>query len=91
MDDNDKKDDFKQERKFGLGSKMPIDNAFNEPVEMNFVGYGDHATFLHIQDTFSGIPGRNFFGYREKGRTNGRNGKRKCGFRMGSFFRGRQK
>ena len=38
---------------FGRVSKIPIANTFSELVEMDFVDYGDHATFLHIQDTFS--------------------------------------
>ena len=53
MADNDKKDYFKQERMFGRVAKIPIANTFNEPVEMDFADYGDHATFLHIRDTFS--------------------------------------
>ena len=51
--ENDKKDEFKQERMFGRVAKIPISNTFNELVEMDFVDYGDHATFLHIQGTFS--------------------------------------
>ena len=52
MADNDKKDDFKQERMSGWVAKIPISNTFSELVEMDFVDYGGHATFLHIQDTF---------------------------------------
>ena len=51
--ENDKKDEFKQERMFGRVAKIPIANTFNELVEMDFVDYGDHAAFLRIQDTFS--------------------------------------
>ena len=54
--DNDKKGGFKKERMFGRVSKIPIANTFNELVEMDFVDYGDRATFLHIQDTFSRFP-----------------------------------
>ena len=43
--ENDKKDEFKQERMFGRVAKIPIANTFNELVEMDFVDYGDHATF----------------------------------------------
>ena len=50
---NDKEGDFKQERMFGRVAKIPIDNTFSELVEMDFVGYGDLATFAHIRDTFS--------------------------------------
>ena len=52
MADNDKKDDFKHERMFGRVAKTPIANTFGELVEMDFVDYGDHATFLHIQGAF---------------------------------------
>ena len=51
--ENDKKDEFKQERMFGRVSKIPIANTSNELVEMDFVEYGDHATFLRIHDAFS--------------------------------------
>ena len=32
---------------------MPIDNAPEELVEMDFVDYGDYPAFLRIRDTFS--------------------------------------
>ena len=51
--ENDKKGEFKQERMFGRVAKIHIANTFNELVGMDFVDYGGHATFLHIQDTFS--------------------------------------
>ena len=38
---------------FGRVAKIPIASTFNELVEMDFGDYGDHATFLHIRDTFS--------------------------------------
>ena len=50
---SDKKGDFNQERMFGWVAKIPIANTSNGLVEMDFVEYGDHAAFLHIQDTFS--------------------------------------
>ena len=53
MADNDKKDEFNQERMFGRVAKIPIFNTVNELVEMDFADYGNHAAFLRIQDTFS--------------------------------------
>ena len=50
--ENDKLDDFKQEGMFGRMVKIPIANAFSESVEMDFVDYGDYATFRCILDTF---------------------------------------
>ena len=50
------KDEFEQERMFGRVAKIPISNTFRELAEMDFVNYGDYATFLHIQDTFSRFP-----------------------------------
>ena len=50
--ENDKNDDFKQERMFGGVSKIPIANTFNELVEMDFVYYGGNAAFLIARDTF---------------------------------------
>ena len=38
---------------FGRVAKIPIANTFSGLVEMDFADYGDHATFLYIQDTFS--------------------------------------
>ena len=70
MADNDKKDEFKQEKMFGRVAKIPIANKFNELVEMDFVDYGAHATFAHIRDTFS-IFSVIIFRREEKGRTNG--------------------
>ena len=37
----------------GRVAEIPIANAFSELVEIDFVGYGDYAAFLQIQDTFS--------------------------------------
>ena len=34
-------------------TKIPIDNTFNELVEMGRADYGGYAAFLHIQDAFS--------------------------------------
>ena len=48
-----KKGDSKQERMFGRLAKIPIANTFSELSEMDFADYGDLATFLHIQATFS--------------------------------------
>ena len=48
-----KKAIFKQERVFGRSATIPIAIAFSELAEMDFVGYGDLATFLRIRDTFS--------------------------------------
>ena len=53
LSENDKKDEFKQERMFGRVAKIPIANTSNELFEMDFVDYGHHATFLHARDTFS--------------------------------------
>ena len=50
---NDKKDDFNQERMFGRAAEIPIGDTFSELVEMDFVYYGDFATFLHVRDTSS--------------------------------------
>ena len=47
-----KKGDFKQERMFGRVTKIPIANTPDGLVEMDFVDYGDFATFLRIQDAF---------------------------------------
>ena len=66
MADSDKKDDFKQERMVGRVAKMPISNTFSELVEMDFVDYGRHATFLRIQDTFSRFPVIIFLGTKKK-------------------------
>ena len=63
---NDKKDEFKQERMFGRGAKIPISNTFNELVEMDFVDYGDRAAFLHIRDAFSRSPVIIFLGAKKK-------------------------
>ena len=63
---SDKKGDFKQERMFGRVEEIPIANTFNELVAMDFVDYGDQATFLHIQDTFSRFPVITFIGTRER-------------------------
>ena len=38
---------------FGRVAKIPIANTSSELVAMDFVDFGDRATFLHIQDTFS--------------------------------------
>ena len=54
--DNDKKDEFKQERMFGVMAKIPIANTFSELTEMDFVDYGDYGAFLHIQDTLRRFP-----------------------------------
>ena len=50
---NDKKDDFKQERMLGGVAAIPIANTSDELADVDFLGYGDFATFLRIQDTFS--------------------------------------
>ena len=47
---------------FGRVAKIPIANAFSELVEMDFVGYGDLATSLHIQDAFSRFSAIAFLG-----------------------------
>ena len=52
---------------FGRVSKIPIANTSNELVEMDFVDYGDHATFLHIQDTFSRFSAVSFLGTKKRG------------------------
>ena len=49
---NDKRAISKQERMFGTVAKIPIGNTFIELVEMDFVNYGDFATFLRIRNTF---------------------------------------
>ena len=67
-----KKGDFKQERMFGAVGKIPIANTSNELVEMDFVDYGDFATFLHIRGTFSRFAV--IILWVPKRRTNGRNG-----------------
>ena len=79
LGDNDKKDEFKQERMFGRVATIPMANTFTELAEMNFADYGDHATLLHIQDTLSRFPAI-IFRRKAKGRANGRNGERKCDF-----------
>ena len=52
LDGDDKKGEFKHERAFVI-SKIPIADTFNDLVGMEFVDYGDRATFLRIQDAFS--------------------------------------
>ena len=61
-----KKDDFEQERLNGRVAKILIASTFSELVEMDFVGYGDFATFLHIQDTFSRFSAIVFMGVKKK-------------------------
>ena len=51
---------------FGRVAKIPIANTFSELVEMDFVDYGDHATFLRIQDTFSRFSVVIFLGTKKK-------------------------
>ena len=51
----DKKDGFGQERLFRGVAKMPIYKSHSGLVEMDFVAYGDMATFLHLKDTFRDI------------------------------------
>ena len=41
---------------FGGVAEIPIAHTFAESVEMDFVDYGNHAAFLHIQDTLSRFP-----------------------------------
>ena len=73
---------------FGRVAKIPISNTINDLVGMDFVDYVDHATFLHIQDTFSRFSVIIFLGTKKKERTNGGNGERKCDFGMDGFFSG---
>ena len=40
----------------GRVAEIPIANAFSELVEIDFVDYGDYASFLHIRDIFSRFP-----------------------------------
>ena len=37
---------------FERATKSPISNTSNELVAVDFAGYRDLATFLHIRDTF---------------------------------------
>ena len=67
LGDNDKKDEFKQERMFGMVAKILIANTLNGLVAMDFVGYGDYSTFLHIRDTFSRFSAIIFLGDKKKG------------------------
>ena len=66
MGDSDKKGDFKEERVVGRVANLPIANNFNELVGMDFVDYGNQATFLHIRDTFSRFPLITFTGTKKK-------------------------
>ena len=52
---------------FGRVAKIPIDNAFSELVEMEFVDYGFYAAFLHIQDAFTRFRVSVFMGSKNKG------------------------
>ena len=46
-----------QKRKNVCGvAEIPIANTFDELVEMDFVDYGDFATFLRIQGAFPRFP-----------------------------------
>ena len=53
VEENDIKDDVEEGRMFDRVSKIPIASTFDELVEMCFADYGDFATFLRIQATFS--------------------------------------
>ena len=62
-------------------AKISIARTFNELVEIDFVDYGDFATFSHMRDTFPRFPAIIFMGgVEEDGRTNVRNGARKRDF-----------
>ena len=50
-----------QERMFGV-EKIPISNTFSELVKMDFVDYGDYATFLHARWYFFAISIHHFLG-----------------------------
>ena len=71
---------------FGRAAEIPIASTFNELAEMDVFDYwGPGDLFAHSRYLFE-ITSRYFYGYKEKGRTNGENGERKCDFRMGSFL-----
>ena len=71
---------------FGRVAKIPISITFNELAEMDFAGYGDSATFLHIRVKFSRFSAIVFFRNEEERRTNGGNGKRLRDFRLEGCF-----
>ena len=66
---NGEKGDSKQERMFGRAGKIPIANTSNELVGVDFVDYGDLATFLHIRDNFSRFSAIVFLGTKKEERT----------------------
>ena len=52
---------------FGGAAKIPVSNIFDELAGMDFVDYGDCATFSHIRDTISRFPVVIFPGANKKG------------------------
>ena len=48
------------------GIEIPIADAINELVEMDFADYGGYATFLHIRDNFSRFSAIIFFYERKR-------------------------
>ena len=48
-------------------TKIPIDNTFNELVEMGRADYGGYAAFLHIRDTFARFAVSVYIGAKKKG------------------------
>ena len=54
-----------------LAAKIPIANTLRELVEMDFVDYGEYATFLHIRDAFSLFSVAVFIGGNKKGAQTG--------------------
>ena len=62
-----KRGGFRQEMMFQRGAKIHIAKNHNALVGIYFVDYVGHATFLHLQDTFSRYPTIVFTGNRVKG------------------------